>query len=87
MMPAGNCLCKQSYQRTHVSTVSSEPICVNACALTWSKCSSHIMHVLTAGCPLNAKLRFVSWHDTESLFIAEIQQFLQGIRADAEVLR
>ena len=34
-----------------------------------------------------AKLRFVSWHDTESLFIADIQQFLQGISADAEVLR
>ena len=34
-----------------------------------------------------AKLRFVSWHDTASLFIAQIQQFLQGISADAEVLR
>ncbi len=34
-----------------------------------------------------AKLRFVIRHDTESLFIAEIQQFLQGISADAEVLR
>jgi len=34
-----------------------------------------------------AKLRFVSWHDTESLFIAEVQQFLRGINADAEVLR
>ena len=34
-----------------------------------------------------AKLRFVSWHDTESLFIAEIQQFLRGISVDAEVLR
>ena len=45
------------------------------------------MHALTAGCPSYAKLRFVSWHDTGSLFIAEIQQFLQGISADAEVLR
>jgi len=34
-----------------------------------------------------AKLRFVSRHDTESLFIAEIQQFLRVINADAEVLR
>ena len=34
-----------------------------------------------------AKLRFVSWHDTESLFTAEIQQCLRGINADAEVLR
>ncbi len=34
-----------------------------------------------------AKLRFVSWHDTESLFIAETQQFLRGISVDAEVLR
>jgi hypothetical protein len=34
-----------------------------------------------------ANLRFVSWHDTESLFTAEIQQCLQGINADAEVLR
>ena len=34
-----------------------------------------------------AKLRFVSWHDTESLFIAEVQQFLRGINAVAEVLR
>ncbi len=33
------------------------------------------------------KLRFVSWHDTKSLFIAEVQHFLQGISADAEVLR
>jgi len=37
--------------------------------------------------PCYAKLHFVSWHDTESLFIAEIQQVLQGISADAEVLR
>jgi len=34
-----------------------------------------------------AKLRFVSWHDTESLFIAEVHHFLRGINADAEVLR
>ncbi|DBB16111.1 hypothetical protein WJX82_004381 [Trebouxia sp. C0006] len=34
-----------------------------------------------------AKLRFVSWHDTESLFTTEIQQCLRGINADAEVLR
>jgi len=34
-----------------------------------------------------AKLRFVSRHDTESLFIAEIQQFLRVINADAKVLR
>jgi len=34
-----------------------------------------------------AKLRFVSWHDTESLLTAEIQQCLWGINADAEVLR
>jgi len=34
-----------------------------------------------------AKLRFVSWHDTESLFTAKIQQCLRGINADAEVLR
>ena len=34
-----------------------------------------------------AKLRFVSRHDTESLFIAEIEQFLRVINADAEVLR
>ncbi|DBA87950.1 TPA: hypothetical protein ACH3X1_004937 [Trebouxia sp. C0004] len=34
-----------------------------------------------------AKLRFVSRHDTESLFIAEIQHFLRVINADAEVLR
>ncbi|DBB15652.1 TPA: hypothetical protein ACH3X3_003863 [Trebouxia sp. C0006] len=34
-----------------------------------------------------AKLRFVSWHDTESLFTAEIQQCLRGINADAEALR
>ncbi len=32
-------------------------------------------------------LRFVSWHDTESLFTAEIQQCLWGIHVDAEVLR
>jgi hypothetical protein len=32
-----------------------------------------------------AKLRFVSWHDTEIQFIAEIQQFLQVINADAEL--
>ena len=35
----------------------------------------------------DAKLRFVSRHDTESLFIAEIQQFLRVVNADAEVLR
>ncbi len=34
-----------------------------------------------------AKLRFVSQHDTESLFIAEIQQFLRVVNAHAEVLR
>ncbi len=32
-------------------------------------------------------LRFVSWHDTESLFTAENQQCLRVINADAEVLR
>ena len=34
-----------------------------------------------------AKLCFVSRHDTENLFIAEIQQFLRVVNADAEVLR
>ena len=32
-------------------------------------------------------LRFVSWHDTERLVVTESQQFLQFIKADAEVLR
>ena len=81
MMPAGNHLCKQSYQ----CTVSSELICVDACALTWSKCSSHIMHALTAGCPSMPSCALSAGMTQKSKFIAEIQQFLQVINADAEL--
>ena len=41
MMPAGNCICKQSHQCTHVSIVPLDLICIDACALTQSKCSRH----------------------------------------------
>ncbi len=43
------------------------------------------MHAITAGCPSMPSCALSA--DTESLFIAEIQQFLRGISVDAEVLR
>jgi len=60
---------------SHISaseSAQSELNCVDACALFQSKCSSHIMRALTAGCPSTPSCAGISWQDTESLFIAEI---------------
>ena len=84
MMPAGNCLWKQSYQCTRVSTVSSELNRVDACVFQ-SKCSTHIMHALTAGCPSMSSWALSAGH--KEPVHSWIQQFLRVINADAEALR
>ena len=70
---------------SHVSAFMPHVECVNACDSIKEQQPHH-------ACPycrgsFYAKLCFVSRHDTENLFIAEIQQFLRVVNADAEVLR
>ena len=74
-------------EHSHIKAVMSDH--VSACAQLANVSQVLQPHQAYFDCRVSfyAKLRFVSRHDTESLFIAEIEQFLRVINADAEVLR